>query len=776
MGYSSKSELISQPHVPGALKHFSLNFPLVSSSSSQTEMAWHRMDFFYSRIIIQHCLKEVHMSKNKLLIHVTGSKSRKHKAIIKGEVLLYSSDLEYQAELLCDSPGHLPCGHPAFPAQPPHSTGQRSSQCDTVEPTGKWLQIADVNRAENPTSGYGLFFGLCHFFAAHPGSRWAVSQTTQLWNLAGSSPSNTSPEAFCEIAELMLKASKCSYPQLPLLFKRGTNNMDRAKEVGALHVQHYQSPAAAWTRAAIEPAYTKDLYMLEIVCSNTVLKSGVTVVHVSTLFREKFFANKLSQQGVEEVGLRGFLPEDIRHTINRAAQQHCFICGDSGATITCWETGCDRSFHLPCATQGECVTQFLFQYRSFCWEHSTKQTVEAAPEDDTTCLICLDLVGDRRSYSVVVCPACKHAWFHRGCIQGQAVRDGISRFQCPLCRDRDAFLSEMLTMGIRIPFRLPSWDSLEYGALSERHSRCDATECLCPGGRGQGDEEGPWQLLLCCSCASEGIHRGCSYLWNSTSSWECDICAGLGTGPSAGRRGSSRGRHHLPHLPHLPGPCGGQKVLQQLSERHSRCDAGDCICPGGRGQAEGTEYQQIQKDTAINCEGLNTTLVEATLLFRLFSLTRKPFSSTPESITMDCLTKFSGTGTEDNKAELLRSLESTAGEYRFPHEGKSSPNPFRIRVKDITYQGAATKKKIILSKCNLDLQIIADSKVLKFQVLKIRGSTDDQKETNNRENTPSKMELEKFHSKVLTSYTLNLSFNSKPLQLYFSVLYLEDVN
>ncbi|XP_065700801.1 PHD finger protein 7-like [Patagioenas fasciata] len=245
-----------------------------------------------------------------------------------------------------------------------------------------------------------------------------------------------------------------------------------------------------------------------------------------------FFANKLSQQGVEEVGLRGFLPEDIRHTINWAAQQHCFICGESGAAITCWETGCDRSFHLPCATDGECVTQFLFQYRSFCWEHSPKQTVEAAPEDDTTCLICLDLVGDRRSYSVMVCPACKHAWFHRGCIQGQAVRDGISRFQCPLCRDRDAFLSEMLTMGIRIPFRLPSWDSLAYGALSERHSRCDASECLCPGGRGQVDEEGPWQLLLCCSCASEGTHRGCSYLWNNTSSWECDSCAGLGTASS----------------------------------------------------------------------------------------------------------------------------------------------------------------------------------------------------------------------------------------------------
>ncbi|KAK2514362.1 PHD finger protein 7 [Columba guinea] len=301
-----------------------------------------------------------------------------------------------------------------------------------------------------------------------------------------------------------------------------------------------------------------------------------------------FFANKLSQQGVEEVGLRGFLPEDIRHTINRAAQQHCFICGDSGATITCWETGCDRSFHLPCATQGECVTQFLFQYRSFCWEHSTKQTVEAAPEDDTTCLICLDLVGDRRSYSVMVCPACKHAWFHRGCIQGQAVRDGISRFQCPLCRDRDAFLSEMLTMGIRIPFRLPSWDSLEYGALSERHSRCDATECLCPGGRGQ-------VLLLGVEAAPEV----------DTTYLICLICLDL---------------------------VGDRRSYSALSERHSWCDASDCICPGGRGQAEGTEYQQIQKDTAINCEGLNTTLVEVTLLFRLFSLTRKPFSSTPAEL------------------------------------------------------------------------------------------------------------------------------------------------
>ncbi|NXT39553.1 PHF7 protein, partial [Pelecanoides urinatrix] len=86
---------------------------------------------------------------------------------------------------------------------------------------------------------------------------------------------------------------------------------------------------------------------------------------------------------------------------------------------------------------------------------------------------------------------------------------------------------------IDLPFsiRLPSWENSQaYAALRERHSRCDARECLCPGGREQAEAEGPWRLLLCRSCAAEGTHRGCSYLRNSTASWECDSCAGLGTG------------------------------------------------------------------------------------------------------------------------------------------------------------------------------------------------------------------------------------------------------
>ena len=74
--------------------------------------------------------------------------------------------------------------------------------------------------------------------------------------------------------------------------------------------------------------------------------------------------------------------------------------------------------------------------------------MEAAPEDNTTCLICLELVGDRKSYGTLVCSACKHAWFHRACIQNQAIHAGFSSFCCPCCQNEYRLLFEMLTMGI----------------------------------------------------------------------------------------------------------------------------------------------------------------------------------------------------------------------------------------------------------------------------------------------------------------------------------------
>ncbi|KAK4808262.1 hypothetical protein QYF61_020743, partial [Mycteria americana] len=226
----------------------------------------------------------------------------------------------------------------------------------------------------------------------------------------------------------------------------------------------------------------------------------------------------------------GFLIEDTRRAIQEAAQKRCFVCGEAGATITCRKKGCNRSFHLPCASEGECVTQFFGLYRSFCWEHRPEQAVQASPEQNSTCIICLDLVEDKKSYRTMVCPACQHAWFHRRCIQKQAVHAGVC-FRCLHCQNKDQFVMEMLTMGIRVSKRQPSWESNQaFGLVYQRHILCNARKCLCPRGREQAEEEGSWQLLLCSSCAAEGIHRRCSYLRNSATTWECDCCAGLATG------------------------------------------------------------------------------------------------------------------------------------------------------------------------------------------------------------------------------------------------------
>ncbi|XP_031408638.1 PHD finger protein 7-like [Meleagris gallopavo] len=246
------------------------------------------------------------------------------------------------------------------------------------------------------------------------------------------------------------------------------------------------------------------------------------------------FSTSLLQKGRILNRIVVLRPEDIRYTIQQAEQKHCFICGKRGASITCAETGCERSFHLPCTVEGECVSQHFEKYSSFCQEHSPQQAVEATPEQDTTCIICMDPVGDKKSYSTMVCPACKHAWFHRACIQGQATCTGIKCFQCPHCRNKDKFKSEMFIMGIQIPDRRPVWeDNDAYALLGNRHRRCDVSECLYQRGREQAEEEGPWQLLLCSSCAAEGTHRQCSYLSNLTDSWECNTCASVSNASGA---------------------------------------------------------------------------------------------------------------------------------------------------------------------------------------------------------------------------------------------------
>ncbi|XP_023802619.1 G2/M phase-specific E3 ubiquitin-protein ligase-like [Cyanistes caeruleus] len=170
-----------------------------------------------------------------------------------------------------------------------------------------------------------------------------------------------------------------------------------------------------------------------------------------------YFATLLFRQAKKCVGLLGFLLPDIQLAVRRAAWKHCCVCGQSGATILCCKEGCNRWFHLPCAKEGGCVTQYIAPYRSFCPGHRPVQMVQVTPEPGTECPICMEPVEDRMTFNTIVCPTCKRAWFHRDCLQGQAMRAGLLYFSCPLCRDSEEFLVEMFRMGIRTPIRLVSF-------------------------------------------------------------------------------------------------------------------------------------------------------------------------------------------------------------------------------------------------------------------------------------------------------------------------------
>ncbi|XP_021240688.1 uncharacterized protein LOC110392710 [Numida meleagris] len=187
------------------------------------------------------------------------------------------------------------------------------------------------------------------------------------------------------------------------------------------------------------------------ICGRTFDQSGIRVHEFCLMFAHIDFEDRPTPEGNVGLPLAA-----IGSKAKQANQKQCCVCGERGAAITCAESGCERSFHLPCAADGECVTQFYGQFRSFCWEHRPQQAIEEAPAEDTNCLICMETVGDRLSYYTLVCPACTHAWFHRGCIQQHAMNAGFLCFQCPSCRDKFQFLMEMFSMGIQIPARLVS--------------------------------------------------------------------------------------------------------------------------------------------------------------------------------------------------------------------------------------------------------------------------------------------------------------------------------
>ncbi|NXL26404.1 G2E3 ligase, partial [Setophaga kirtlandii] len=236
------------------------------------------------------------------------------------------------------------------------------------------------------------------------------------------------------------------------------------------------------------------------------------------------------QRGEEDEGIDGFLITDIRKEVKRAARLKCNICKKKGASIGCVAPKCKRSYHFPCGIQRECIFQFMEDFRSYCWEHRPVQEfMDKEPRGASQCTICLDLVEHLPVYAVLKSPCCKNAWFHRECLQCQALSAGIFFFRCTVCNNKDKFQKEMLRMGIHIPERDASWELEEnaYQDLLHCYQHCDVKRCLCKKGRDYNEPDSKWEIQRCQYCGSRGTHLACSSLKSWEQNWECMECRSI---------------------------------------------------------------------------------------------------------------------------------------------------------------------------------------------------------------------------------------------------------
>ncbi|XP_028577255.2 G2/M phase-specific E3 ubiquitin-protein ligase isoform X1 [Podarcis muralis] len=232
------------------------------------------------------------------------------------------------------------------------------------------------------------------------------------------------------------------------------------------------------------------------------------------------------QRGEDEEGFYGFLPEDIQKEINRAARLKCAICKKRGASIGCVASRCKRSYHFPCGVERGCIFQFRENFPSYCWKHRPTQKRSPTSKGSSQCTICLELIEHAPSYNILASPCCKNAWFHRDCLQCQALSAGVFFFRCPVCNNKEKFQNEMLRMGLHIPEKDASWELEEnaYQDLLQCYQHCDINICLCENGRNYNEPDSKWEIKRCQYCGSSGTHLACSSLTSWEQNWECIEC------------------------------------------------------------------------------------------------------------------------------------------------------------------------------------------------------------------------------------------------------------
>ncbi|XP_029454866.1 G2/M phase-specific E3 ubiquitin-protein ligase [Rhinatrema bivittatum] len=236
------------------------------------------------------------------------------------------------------------------------------------------------------------------------------------------------------------------------------------------------------------------------------------------------------QRGEEDEGIYGFLVEDIRKEVTRARRMACNVCKKKGASIGCVESRCKRSYHFPCGIERECIFQFTGNFGSYCWDHRPVQNSSPIRQPGSSpCTICLEFVEHLPTYNILQSPCCKSAWFHRECLQYQALSAGLYFFRCTVCNNKEKFRNEMLRLGIHVPERDASWEleTNAYQELLQCYEHCDTQSCHCKQGRDYSQPNSKWEIIRCQYCGSRGTHLACSSLPKWEQSWECWECRSI---------------------------------------------------------------------------------------------------------------------------------------------------------------------------------------------------------------------------------------------------------
>lgn len=298
-----------------------------------------------------------------------------------------------------------------------------------------------------------------------------------------------------------------------------------------------ESPAPLWKKIDATVPGTNCLLCVKDLVDPVNLGDLYQIDNVTCHYFCLLLSSSLVQNGEDHEGIQGFLSQDILKEVRRASRLKCSYCKKKGAAIGCIVKSCRQMFHLPCGLENGSMHQFFDSFKSFCSSHRPHQKVPPKciklmkeDEDSKICTICYDSVNSKVSNDTLWAPCCRKRWFHRQCLQRQALAQGYF-FKCPMCNNINKFKSEMKMFGIYIPDMDAAWerDPEAFQDLLHSHRTCDAKACQCPDGRSFTQNTGSWRLLRCNSCGSQGTHIICGGLKISASSnsWRCSLCSSI---------------------------------------------------------------------------------------------------------------------------------------------------------------------------------------------------------------------------------------------------------